>query len=58
MNIIGWVARNRDPAGFGWVFQLPVTTRGRDKMPVVITEKLEYITNFHGAHMIGESLQK
>ena len=58
MNVIRRMARHRNTACFGWVFELPVTTFSRDKMPAVITEKLEYITNFHSAHMIGESVEK
>ena len=58
MNVIRRMARNRNTACFGWVFELPVTTCGRDKMPAVISEKLEYITNFHSADMIGEPVEK
>jgi hypothetical protein len=37
---------------------LTVTACSRHEMPAVASEKLEYITNLHNAHMIGESVQK
>ena len=58
MNIIGRVPGHCDATRFRRMFELTMTANSGDECPTIISEKLEYITNFHGAHMIGESVDK
>jgi hypothetical protein len=40
------------------MFELTMTANSGDECPSIISEKLEYLTNFHGAYMIGESVDE
>jgi hypothetical protein len=46
-QIIVRFSRYRHPAGLGRMLELAMTTTGRDQVPAVVSESLQYLADLH-----------